>query len=36
MRNFVGLQKKLARRMVGLGAKEIFERGEGDEQHPLG
>jgi sulfite reductase alpha subunit-like flavoprotein len=28
--------KKLARRMVGLGAGEICERGEGDEQHPLG
>jgi sulfite reductase alpha subunit-like flavoprotein len=28
--------KKLARRMTGLGAKEICERGEGDEQHFLG
>jgi sulfite reductase alpha subunit-like flavoprotein len=28
--------KKLARRMAALGAKEICERGEGDEQHPCG
>jgi sulfite reductase alpha subunit-like flavoprotein len=28
--------KKLARRMVALGAREICERGEGDEQHPCG
>ncbi|TFK37556.1 hypothetical protein BDQ12DRAFT_652582 [Crucibulum laeve] len=28
--------KKLSRRMSSLGAIEICERGEGDEQHPLG
>jgi sulfite reductase alpha subunit-like flavoprotein len=28
--------KKLSRRMQSLGAEEIMERGEGDEQHPLG
>lgn len=28
--------KKLSRRMGSLGAQEICERGEGDEQHPLG
>ncbi|KAK0196899.1 riboflavin synthase domain-like protein [Armillaria mellea] len=28
--------KKLSRRMKGLGATEIYERGEGDDQHMLG
>ena len=28
--------KKLARRFESLGARQIVERGEGDEQHRLG
>lgn len=28
--------KKLSRRLLGLGAREICSRGEGDDQHPLG
>ena len=33
---FCWAAKKLSRRMVSLGAVEFYERGEGDEQHPLG
>jgi sulfite reductase alpha subunit-like flavoprotein len=33
---FCWAAKKLARRMSSLGATEICERGEGDDQHPLG
>lgn len=33
---FCWAAKKLARRMESLGAREIHERGEGDEQHRLG
>ncbi|KAG6843071.1 hypothetical protein H0H87_008161, partial [Tephrocybe sp. NHM501043] len=33
---FCWAAKKLARRLTGLGAHEICERGEGDEQHQLG
>ena len=28
--------KKLSRRMASLGATELYGRGEGDDQHPLG
>ena len=28
--------KKLSRRLLGLGAREICSRGEGDDQHQLG
>ena len=28
--------KRLNRRLISLGATEIFPRGEGDDQHPLG
>lgn len=28
--------KKLSRRLKSLGAEEICNRGEGDDQHPLG
>ncbi|EJD05242.1 riboflavin synthase domain-like protein [Fomitiporia mediterranea MF3/22] len=33
---FCWAAKKLSRRMLSLGAREICTRGEGDEQHPLG
>ena len=33
---FCWAAKKLSRRLLSLGAKEICIRGEGDEQHPLG
>lgn len=33
---FCWAAKKLARRMISLGAVEICERGEGDDQHQLG
>ncbi|KAI5114707.1 hypothetical protein M0805_008728, partial [Coniferiporia weirii] len=33
---FCWAAKKLSRRLLGLGAREICERGEGDEQHALG
>lgn len=33
---FCWAAKKLSRRLESLGAFEFYERGEGDEQHPLG
>jgi len=33
---FCWAAKKLSRRLQSLGATEFYERGEGDEQHPLG
>ncbi|KAF8903479.1 hypothetical protein CPB84DRAFT_1814646 [Gymnopilus junonius] len=33
---FCWAAKKLSRRLESLGASELYERGEGDEQHPLG
>lgn len=33
---FCWAAKKLSRRLLSLGAQEIYGRGEGDEQHPLG
>ena len=33
---FCWAAKKLSRRLQSLGALEFYERGEGDEQHPLG
>ncbi|KAG5351497.1 hypothetical protein C0989_006232 [Termitomyces sp. Mn162] len=33
---FCWAAKKLSRRLISLGAQEICERGEGDDQHPLG
>ncbi|PPQ97555.1 hypothetical protein CVT26_002340 [Gymnopilus dilepis] len=33
---FCWAAKKLSRRLESLGASEFYERGEGDEQHPLG
>ena len=33
---FCWAAKKLSRRLQSLGATEFYERGEADEQHPLG
>lgn len=33
---FCWAAKKLSRRLQSLGASEFYQRGEGDEQHPLG
>ena len=33
---FCWAAKKLSRKLQSLGATEFYERGEGDEQHPLG
>lgn len=33
---FCWAAKKLSRRLLSLGAREICTRGEADEQHPLG
>ena len=33
---FCWAAKKLSRRLLSLGAQELVERGEGDEQHSLG
>lgn len=33
---FCWAAKKLSRRLLSLGARELVERGEGDEQHSAG